>query len=867
MRSVNCLQRSLMALSILIVAAQPAWALDENTPRDPGKILYRVSRDADFVEMAEAAWTLTLHNAQPNDKLYNMGVELDKVDLRGMTEEQFAAALMATGAVDFAEPDYLVAPADTVPNDSGYSNQWQHQKIQSEQAWDIQTGDGSIKIAIVDTGVQTAHPDLASRLILPGKNTADNGTDVEPINQHGTFVAGCAAAIGNNSAGVTGTCWNAQIIPIKASNLPGGEATISALANGVTWGVDNGARIVNVSYSGFESSTIESAGQYARTNNALLFMAAGNENANLDSYPDSDTFILVGSTDSSDAKSSFSNFGHPIDIVAPGSSVYSTTMGSAYSFGSGTSYSSPIAAGLGALILMQDSSLTISELESILFQSCDDLGNIGDDRIFGRGRINAFKALSATVNGLNANATMQSPTPASTLSSISTTFSWSSGNQAVQYYLSIGSTVGGQQYLHKDMGTSTSHTISSLPTDGSALHVRLWTRFADTGWQTVDYTYTAHSTTLTPAAMTSPANGATLTSSSASFNWSAGNGATQYFLMVGDEQGASNLFAWGGVATSVNAAGLPTDGSTLHVRLWSFIGDAWQFNDYSYTAFDPSGVIATLSAPTNGSTLSSNPINFSWSTGTGVSQYYVSIGTSAGARNVLHRSMGTSTNVAYNVPLDGNPVYLRIWSRIGTDWHYNDYNFNTANVPTTPATVSSPTNGATLSGVSQLLSWNAGSGVTSYYVMAGSSQGASNYFGWGGAGTSVTVSNLPIDGSTIHIRLWSLIEGLWYFNDYSYTAFNGGAQAGAITSPTSGSTFGGASVTFNWSAGGGATEYWLSIGSNSQGARDLLHRKMFLNTSYTFNNMPTDGRTIWVRLWSRVGGTWVADDVQYTASN
>ena len=342
-------------ITCLVFSCGASVIADEHQARRPGTILYKLKNDANSTQ-ADAAEELLAQLqpmaktlAQPPDRRNDVfQMASIPATFRGQSEEAICAKLMATGGVEFAEPDYLIEPADTIPNDPLYGNQWHHAKMQSPAAWDLVTGDGSVTVAVIDTGVQSSHPDLAAHMVLPGRNTVDNSTSTEPIHFHGTHVAGCMAAIGNNGIGVTGVAWNAGILPIKISNRSDGLAYISDMAEGIRWATDHGAKVLNLSYGGFQSSTINSAAQYARNNGALLFMAAGNEGANLNSSPDYTSFILVGSTTSADTRSSFSNYGTPIDIVAPGSSIASTYLNGGYASASGTSMATPVAAGVAA---------------------------------------------------------------------------------------------------------------------------------------------------------------------------------------------------------------------------------------------------------------------------------------------------------------------------------------------------------------------------------------------------------------------------------------------------------------------------------------------------------------------------------------
>lgn len=385
-----------LILSVFALTASCfAEVLEKN--RREAHILYKIKSDASDEQKINAKEVLDQYGAETQRKLKHTDINLDKLkDKKAKTEEEICQELIATGAVEFAEPDYLEPPA-VVPNDPSYGSQWFHPKINSPLAWDTVTGDPAVIVAVCDSGVEATHPDLADNLLLPGLNTVDGTTNTSPITNHGTSVAGCIGAIGNNAIGVSGVAWVIKILPVRISNLKSGSAYLSDMGEGITWAADQGAKVVNVSYGGADSYTIDSSAQYARDRGTLVFFAAGNDGAQV-SYPDFASFVCVGATNSSDARTSWSNYGTAIDIVAPGENIYTTTTGGAYRYASGTSFSSPISAGLGALIYSINPSFTPAEVESFIFSTCVDLGTAGDDIVYGNGRINSAAAVQKAAN-------------------------------------------------------------------------------------------------------------------------------------------------------------------------------------------------------------------------------------------------------------------------------------------------------------------------------------------------------------------------------------------------------------------------------------------------------------------------------------
>ena len=312
----------------------------------------------------------------------------------GMSEGQLAAMLMATGDYEFVEPNWTLFPAVT-PNDPQFGSSWQHTRLQSTDAWDIETGGSNIIVAVCDSGVDLDHPDLQDALI-PGFNSETGraqaiGGEVDDVNGHGTFVAGCAAAQGNNATGVTGVGWDFSIMPIRVTNRSDGNASAFAILDGARWAAENGAHVVNASFSGGTSASNQSTGRYLKEHGALLFWAAGNDGSFI--TPNRPDYVLVGATTSSDNRANFSNFGPAVDVTAPGASVRSTRRFGTYGNGSGTSYASPIAAGVGAMIYAMNPDFIADDVQDILYHSVDDLGAPGRDDSFGRGRVNTHNAV------------------------------------------------------------------------------------------------------------------------------------------------------------------------------------------------------------------------------------------------------------------------------------------------------------------------------------------------------------------------------------------------------------------------------------------------------------------------------------------
>jgi len=280
-----------------------------------------------------------------------------------------------------------------------------------------------------------------------------------------------------------------------------------------------------------------------------------------------------------------------------------------------------------------------------------------------------------------------------------------------------------------------------------------------------------------PASMSSPTPGSTLGGSSVTFQWTPGTGVSGYWLYVSKVVvGGSELFnSAEGSQTSQVVSTLPTDGSAVYVRLWSLVGSNWAYNDYRYTAASLTAA-ATITSPAPGSTLSAATVTFQWTAGTGVSQYRLYISKIAPGNSELFNSTGSQTSqVVSGLPTDGSTLYIQLSSLIGSSWVSNNYTYITAGSSSTtvPATMISPTPGSTLTGSTVTFQWTMGAGVSQCWLYASKTQvGASDLFKSNeGSQTSQVVSTLPTDGSTVYVRLWSLIGTNWIYNDYTYQAF------------------------------------------------------------------------------------------------
>lgn len=305
-----------------------------------------------------------------------------------------------------AEPNYYLYATDTFPNDPNWADQYGLTAINAPQGWDTTTGSSAVTIAIVDTGVDLTHTDLASKIVA-GYDFVNNDSVPQDDNGHGTHVAGIAAAVSNNGAGIAGVSWGARIMPIKVLNASA-SGSFSNAAAGIVWATDHGAQIINLSLGGSADSTIlRDAIDYAYQNGVTLIAASGNSGSASILYPARyPNVIAVGATDAGNLRASFSNFGAELDVVAPGVNIYSTGIGS-YFYNSGTSMSTPFVSGLAAILRGIPGSGSPESIAWEIKSSALDLGIPGKDDLYGYGIIQ----MDAAIQLVWVTATPTSPTP------------------------------------------------------------------------------------------------------------------------------------------------------------------------------------------------------------------------------------------------------------------------------------------------------------------------------------------------------------------------------------------------------------------------------------------------------------------------
>ena len=375
-----------------------------------------------------------IHGASPTDVVAGVAMASD-MGIDGTFHVRYAGSqepatiakrLNALGEVAWAEPNRF-REASVVPNDPQFVSQWGLTRINCPDAWDTTTGAPAIVVAVIDTGVDLNHPELAP-LLVPGQDLVDfpagsipkpgwvfegdfTGVDATPQdeNGHGTHVAGTICCLSNNGAGVAGVAWNVRVMPVRvlariretATGRVSGSGSAANIAAGIRWATDHGARVINMSLGGYGDTTVErEAVAYAVAQGVVVVAAMGNENTAQLSYPAAyPSVIAVAATDSADKRAGFSNFGPHIDVAAPGVGILSTYWDDTYATLNGTSMASPHVAGVAALVLSANPGMTADQVGNVIRSTARPLRDNPSDPVpndnYGHGLVQAAAAVQA----------------------------------------------------------------------------------------------------------------------------------------------------------------------------------------------------------------------------------------------------------------------------------------------------------------------------------------------------------------------------------------------------------------------------------------------------------------------------------------
>lgn len=355
---------------------------------------------------------------------------------QGTTASEALARLRKNSSVSYAEPNHRVklltapfaaatpseAPPRVLPNDFDFEKLYgmyiadtnrTRADIDAPSAWSVTTGDRKIIVAVIDTGIDYLHEDLQANIWtnsreIPGNGIDDDGNgyiddvhgydfvsdDSDPMDDHGhgTHVSGTIGAVGNNELGVAGVCWQVSMMAVKAFDETG-DSTVDRVLTAIDYAIANGARVINASWGlDEESQALHDAVKRAVEAGIIFIAAAGNAKTDEPIFPGSfEEALAVAALDQNSVRAVFSNYGAWVDLAAPGVDIFSTVPKNGYDYMSGTSMAAPHVSGLAALILSRHPDFDRAQVQNILLNTTD---SVASDKLIGRGRINAGKALA-----------------------------------------------------------------------------------------------------------------------------------------------------------------------------------------------------------------------------------------------------------------------------------------------------------------------------------------------------------------------------------------------------------------------------------------------------------------------------------------
>lgn len=426
--------RHLLAFLVVFTLAwgagsSPASGAGKAGPADrvPDEILIKLKTGSTFEKTREVQASV---GGQQTRRFPGIGVEQWKIegDLDAVLRR-----LNADESVEYAEPNFL-HEIISQPNDPLFSLQWSLRNtgqsggtpradIGATRAWDFTTGDPTVLVGVIDTGVGVNHPDLAANIFtnpgeVPGDSIdndqngkiddvhgydfADNDADPTPTNHHGTHVAGIIGAVGNNALGVTGVAWTVKIVPLKCAKDSDPRISNGDVMDAIDYAIAMGVDILNNSYGSYDSFSQALAAKIQQAHEAgIVFVCgAGNDASDNDVEPffypasyDAPNVISVAASDDLDQRASFSNFGATtVDLAAPGDEVFSTMGTDSYAYNSGTSMASPMVAGALALLKSHLPAASVTELIQRLYAHVDPVSS-WEGLVATGGRLNIGRAV------------------------------------------------------------------------------------------------------------------------------------------------------------------------------------------------------------------------------------------------------------------------------------------------------------------------------------------------------------------------------------------------------------------------------------------------------------------------------------------
>jgi hypothetical protein len=470
-------------------------------------------------------------------------------------------------------------------------------------------------------------------------------------------------------------------------------------------------------------------------------------------------------------------------------------------------------------------------------------------------------ALTRAAEAQSLTASFTYPTPGATNVDLTLPVQWTAVANAQAYYLYLGSSFGAKDLANTGELQTTSYQATNIPT-GVPIYARLATKVAG-AWRSIDITFTVAS--VNTLEFTYPAPGTLSADMSQPFQWTAVPNAQAYYLYVGSAVGLNDLANSGErQATSFLAYNLPLNPTTLYLRLWVKLDGRWRYIDRTVIATNTATQLAQFLYPANGATNMNVDQAITWSTALNAQKYYLYIGSTPGAKDLVNSGEMTGTSyLAQSLP-SGVTLYARLWTRLDI-WRYVDITFKAS--PGTPPTFTYPTNGSTMD-ITLPFSWTSLLNAQGYQLLVGTTAGGSDIWNSGNIMTmSMPVGGLPTTG-TVYARIMAKVAGNWRFSDI---AFSTSPITASLITPANGSTgFNPATTPFTWTSVPFAKKYYLYVGT-APGLKDLIDSQELCDNGPCYGgalgtswNGLQGGKsvglgqiwtatTLYARLWTMVG--------------
>ena len=714
-----------------------------------------------------------------------------------------------------ADDAYVVSVGGTDLVTASAAGPWK-----SETAW-VDSGGGISTNSIAIPSWQKLSGVITST--NKGSTTLRNGPDVSANANFTFYTCGDQTTCQANTYGGTSFAapmWAAYIALVNQQLVANGQPTIGFLNPTIY-----AQNVVPATYaSNFHDITSGTSGSYSAVTGFDLVTGWGSPNG----------VNLINALSATAKTSQTITFPNPGPLTYP-NSPNTVTLAATASSGLAVSYS--VTSGPGTI---SGSTLTVTGTGTIVVAA----SQAGNSTYAAATTVSD----SIVVNAISA-ATITSPTSGGTLTGTSTTFTWAMNGATAPVYLHIGTTVGGTNLVNIGPLSGTSTTVT-LPTNGATIYVTLESQL---NGATVDVPYTYTEASQLGATITSPTGGSTLSGQNVTFTWTLNSSTAPIYLHVGTTVGGTDLVNIGPLSGTSTTVTLPVLGAKIYVTLESQVNGVSVDVPYTYT--EASNVAATITSPTNGSTLSGQNVTFTWTLNGSAAPIYLHVGTTVGGTDLVNIGPLSGTSTTVTLPVLGATIYATLESQVNGVSVDMPYTYTEASQ--VAASITSPANGSTLTGASTTFTWVMNGSTAPVYLHVGTTVGGTDLVNLGPITGGSTTVNLPVLGNTVYVTLESQVNGVTVDIPYTYTEAS--QVAASITSPANGSQLG-STQTFTWVYNGSTDPVYLHIGS-TPGGIDIVNLGPITGGSTTVN-LPTDGATVYVTLESQVNGQSV--DVPYT---